>query len=73
EPRLLPFCTLYENVTFSCNGVVDRSQIMNLLARVKLDNEMYAFPKQLSGGMKQLVSIIRAFACKPQLFMMDEP
>ncbi|KUF35031.1 MULTISPECIES: ABC transporter ATP-binding protein [Lysinibacillus] len=73
EPRLLPWCTLYENVTFSCNGVVDRSQIMNLLARVKLDNEMDAFPKQLSGGMKQRVSIVRAFACKPKLIMMDEP
>ncbi len=73
EPRLLPWCTLYENVTFSCNGNVDRAQIMNLLARVKLNNEIDKFPKHLSGGMKQRASIVRAFACKPQFIMMDEP
>lgn len=73
EPRLLPWCTLYENVTFSCNGTVDRTQVINLLTRVKLEKELDAYPKQLSGGMKQRVAIVRAFACKPKLIMMDEP
>lgn len=73
EPRLLPWCTLYENVAFSCNGGVDKAQIINLLNRVKLENELATFPKQLSGGMKQRASIARAFACKPKLIMMDEP
>ena len=40
---------------------------------VGLEKFYNAYPKQLSGGMKQRVSIARAFAYDPDFIMMDEP
>lgn len=73
EPRLLPWCTLWDNITFSVNSEVDEKNLLRLLEQIGLRDAIDLYPRQLSGGMKQRASILRAFACKPELIMMDEP
>jgi len=73
EPRLLPWCTLWENIVFSTNEKVDKEKLMQLVREVGLEHAIGLYPNQLSGGMKQRASILRAFACNPQIIFMDEP
>lgn len=74
EPRLLPWKTVVDNVLF---GMADpngkKEEAMQLLEKVDLAHVVDAYPRQLSGGMKQRVSIARALAASPELILMDEP
>ncbi len=78
EQSIFPWLTVEQNVGYGLRlrGVhpsVRREIVWHFLKKVGLEGFARAFPYQLSGGMKQRVSVARAFATDPQVLLMDEP
>ena len=74
EDRLMPWLDVKSNITFGIHkNEIDNSRINEIIETVGLEKFYNAYPSQLSGGMKQRVSIARAFAYNPDFIMMDEP
>jgi NitT/TauT family transport system ATP-binding protein len=75
---LYPWLTVAENVSMGLNGRVGEPQtqkelVTRAIDRVGLEGFEEAYPKELSGGMKQRVGIARALVAQPELLCMDEP
>ena len=75
---LFPWLTVQENVevALKAKGIpcsLKSSRAIELLDMVGLDGFENAYPKELSGGMKQKVSFARAMAVEPDLLCLDEP
>lgn len=75
---LLPWCTVEDNVAFPLEHAglspsERRAVIDDALRRTGLTDFRGAYPKQLSGGMRQRVGIARALAVRPAILLMDEP
>jgi len=75
---LLPWLTVQENVELGLDakgvGREERRQrALKAIDLVGLDGFESAYPKELSGGMKQRVGFARAFVLEPQVLFMDEP
>lgn len=77
EPRLLPWKTVYENIEFPLKERLTEAKrrvvVTNYLRMVQLENFSHYYPTQLSGGMKQRVSLARAFSYQSDIILMDEP
>jgi NitT/TauT family transport system ATP-binding protein len=75
---LFPWLTVLQNVEapLQARGVDPderRERSMKMLDTVGLDGFEAAYPKELSGGMKQRVGFARALVVEPEVLFMDEP
>jgi NitT/TauT family transport system ATP-binding protein len=78
EYGLFPWLTVAENIAFGleAKGIArkERERIVEkYVSLVHLSGFEHRYPQQISGGMKQRVSIARALAPDPQVVLMDEP
>lgn len=76
--RLLPKKTVYENIAFAMEvaGRQDKeieADVPYVLKLVDLENKVWNYPDELSGGEKQRVAIARAIVNQPDIVIADEP
>jgi len=77
NPRMTVRQTLGEIIEFSNNRIIEsgsRTTPEDLLSMVGLSKAVLdQYPREMSGGQCQRVSIARALACRPQVLVADEP
>ena len=74
EPRLLPWRTVLDNVLLARTSKDTPARTaQEWLDAVGLGDCTERYPDELSGGMKQRVSIARALYCDSELLLLDEP
>jgi NitT/TauT family transport system ATP-binding protein len=73
---LFPWLTVGENISVAMPKGDNKSRedrLEKILSMVGLEGFEDSLPKELSGGMRQRVSLARAMVCEPLLMLMDEP
>lgn len=76
QNNLLPILNVYENITFPLDleeRQIDRNYIDQVASLLKIEDKLFNFPKVLSTGERQKVSIARALSTKPAVILADEP
>ena len=76
DANLLPWRNLRQNIEFPSEikrRRVDAARVAQLLDETGLTGFERAYPRELSGGMQQRASIVRALAQDPAVLLMDEP
>ena len=78
EQSVFPWMTVLDNVAYGLRmrGIPKKERYTiaeHYINMIGLSKFTHAYPSQLSGGMKQRVSVARAFANDPEVLLMDEP
>lgn len=75
---LFPWMNVYENVSFGLKNICKneaeiKEKVEEMLRKVHLYKFKNHYPHEISGGMKQRVSIARSLVMDPKVLLMDEP
>jgi NitT/TauT family transport system ATP-binding protein len=75
---LMPWLTVLQNVELGLEAqkipaAIRRERALKAIDKIGMDGFESAYPKELSGGMRQRVGFARALVTEPQLLLMDEP
>jgi len=75
RPTLLPWRNVIRNIMLPLEiaGKKDETRVYELLEMVGLRHLAYRMPHELSGGMQQLISIVRSLILDPDILLLDEP
>lgn len=79
EPRLMPWATAADNILYPLKLArksrhIRAARLAQVAAQVALDpDDLLKYPSELSGGMRQRVSIARALISEPDFIYFDEP
>ena len=76
--HLFPWCSVLENVCIglkirNLDNKLNRQRVISMLNTYGLGEFINSFPRELSGGMRQRVALVRTLALDPEVLLLDEP